>query len=524
VALVLVTACGPGSAGHRSGVPAAPAAVRDAGWPFFGGTSDNTRYSPLGQVSAGNVGRLGVAWTREEGFGQTAWESFPVVIGDTMYLTTSTNEVWALNAATGEMRWSYTPVPHVSFFSSISGGGATFPANRGVAVAGGTVYELTFDCRLIALDARSGRPRWQVTVADPAQGYYETTAPAVWNGLVFAGSSGGDSGARGFIAAYSARTGRQAWRRYTVPAPGHDWMPAAGRHGGGAVWMPPVIDTATGILYAATGNPSPDFVGAVRPGADPYTDGILALDARTGRVTWFTSLVGHDVSDYDAASPPVLFRTGPAGTPVHAVGEAGKSGLFVLLDPATGRALHAPARFVTIGAASGVTCPGELGGSNYSPVGYDPGTGLAFVSGINYCGNYVRDDPKAVAAHQAGTPDLGGDVAPAQDKATGTFTAIDVTTGAVRWQRATPAPMLGGATVAGGLVFAGSVDGTLYGFDAATGAIRWRRDLGAGLGSAPVVYAIAGREYLAVVSGGAAIAAINHLGPVGGRLYVFTLA
>jgi glucose dehydrogenase len=386
-----------------------------------------------------------------------------------------------------------------------------------VAVAGGLVYELTFDCRLIALDARTGRLRWQVTVADPALGYYETTAPATWDGMVFVGSSGGDSGARGFIAAYDARTGRQRWRRYTVPAPGHDWMPATGRHGGGAVWMPPVIDTTTGILYAATGNPSPDFVGAVRPGADPYTDGILALDARTGQVTWFTSLVGHDVSDYDAASPPVLIRA------AHAVGEAGKSGRFALLDAATGRLLHAPARFVTAGSAPGVTCPGELGGSNYSPVGYDPGTGLAFVSGINYCSSYIRDDPGAVATHQAGTPDLGGDVEPAQDAASGTFTAIDVRTGAVRWQRAMPAPMLGGATVAGGLVFAGSVNGLLYAFDTSTGALHWQRDLGAGLGSAPVVYAIGGREYLAVVSGGAAIAAINHLGPVGGRLYVFTL-
>jgi alcohol dehydrogenase (cytochrome c)/methanol dehydrogenase (cytochrome c) subunit 1 len=224
-----------------------------------------------------------------------------------------------------------------------------------------------------------------------------------------------------------------------------------------------------------------------------------------------------------AASTVPAAKTAPAASTVDAVGEAGKSGLFALLDAATGRQLHAPARFVTIGARAGVTCPGELGGSSYSPVGYDPGAGLAFVSGINYCGDYVRDDPRAVAAHQAGLPDLGGDVEPAQDKATGTFTAIDVATGTVRWQRAMPAPMLGGATVAGDLVFAGSVSGILYGFDAATGAIRWQRDLGAGFGSAPVVYAIGGREYIAVVAGGAAIAAINQLGPVGGRLCVFTL-
>jgi alcohol dehydrogenase (cytochrome c) len=529
VLLLLAAACGPASSGRAGpGPPGAGApAARDAGWPSFGGTADNTRYSPLRQVSPANVGRLGVAWTRDEGFGQTTWESFPVVAGGTMYLTTSTNAVWALDAATGAMRWSYAP--RVDFFRSRSGGGATFPANRGVAVAGGLVYELTFDCRLIALDARTGQLRWQVPVADSGAGYYETTAPVAWGGIVLVGSSGGDSGARGFIAAYSGRTGRELWRRYTVPAPGQGWMPATGQHGGGAVWMPPVIDTATGILYAATGNPSPDFTGAARPGADPYTDGILAVHARTGRVVWFTSLVRHDVSDYDAASPPVLIRTVPAGntghagTAVHAVGEAGKSGLFTLLDMATGRLLHPPARFVTIGSAGSVTCPGELGGSNYSPVGYDPVLGLAYVSGIDYCGTYTRDPPPAAAGHQAGAPDLGGSVEPAQAAASGTFTAIDAVTGTVRWQRAMPAPMLGGATVAGDMVFAGSVSGIMYGFDTATGDIRWQRDLGAGFGSAPVVYAIGGREYIAVVSGGAAIAAINQLGPVGGRIYVFSL-
>ena len=485
----------------------------NAGWPLFGGTADNTRYSALGQINASDVGSLRVAWTRSEGFGQSTWESFPIVVGNTMYLTTSTNTVWALNATTGALRWSYAPV--VDFFRPGSGSGVTFPANRGVAVADGRVYELTLDCHLLALDAATGRLLWQVLVADPRQGYYETTAPAVWDGIVFAGSSGGDSGARGFIAAYSGRTGRELWRRYTVPAPGHGWVPATGHHGGGAVWMPPVIDQRTGILYAGTGNPSPDFTGARRPGADPDTNGILALRARTGALVWFTSLTGHDVSDYDAASPPVLLRS------VHAIGEAGKSGLFVLLDAATGRKLHRAVGFVTTGSAGTVTCPGELGGSNYSPLAYDPAARAVYVSGIDYCGVYHAGDP--AASHQAGAPDLGGSVQPAQASASGTFTAIEVVTGAVRWQRATPAPMLGGATAAGGLVFAGSVSGILYAFDAATGQIVWQRNLGTGFGSAPVVYAVGGREYLAVVSGGAAISAINQLGPVGGRLYVFAL-
>lgn len=519
VAAVLLAGSAPGGPGA---LPAAPA----LDWPLFGGGPDNTRFSPLAQISPATVGRLRVAWSRGEGFGQTTWESFPIVVGRRMYVTTSTNAVWALDAVTGRRLWSYTP--RVDFFSALSAQGSYFPANRGVAVSGGRVYELTFDCHLLALDAATGRLLWRVRVADPRQGYYETTAPAVWQGLVFAGSSGGDAGVRGFVAAYDGRTGRRVWQRFTVPAPGHGWVPAGGQHGGGAVWMPPTIDPATGILYAGTGNPSPDFTGAVRPGADPDTDGILALRARTGQPVWFTSLVGHDVSDYDAASPVVLLRVrrhrrGGGLATIRAVGEAGKSGRYYLLNAATGSALAPAVPFVAGGPGGHLTCPGELGGSNYAPAAYDPRTRAVYVSGVRYCTVIQRAPAAAAARHRRGQPDLGGSAEPAQARATGTFTAIGVDTGRVRWQRRMPAPMLGGATAAAGLVFTGAASGWLYAFDAATGAIRWQRDLGAGFGSAPVLYAAGGREYLAVVAGGAAISAINQLGPVGGRLVVFTL-
>src|SRR5437868_12285189 len=186
--------------------PALPAATAD--WPLFGGTSDNTRFAPLAQINTATVKRLRVAWRRKEGFGQFTWETFPLVVGRRMYLTTNTDAVWALDAATGAVIWAYTP--RVNFFVSgvgaeeAAGMGLAPPTNRGVAVAAGKVYELTFDCHLLALDAATGKLLWQVGVADPRRGYYETTAPTVWQGLVFVGSSGGDNGARGFVAAYSA--------------------------------------------------------------------------------------------------------------------------------------------------------------------------------------------------------------------------------------------------------------------------------------------------------------------------------
>jgi glucose dehydrogenase len=511
--------------------PALPAATAD--WPLFGDTSDNTRFASLAQINTTTVKRLRVAWRRDEGFGQFTWETFPVVVGRRMYLTTNTDAVWALDAATGAVIWTYTP--RVNFFLSgvgaKNGAGMALapPTNRGVAVAAGKVYELTFDCHLLALDAATGKLLWRVPVADPRLGYYETTAPTVWQGLVFVGSSGGDNGARGFVAAYSATTGTRVWQRWTVPAPGQGWVPTRGHHGGGAVWMPPTIDTATGILYAGTGNPSPNFDGRVRPGANPYTDGILALRARSGTVLWFTPLLEHDAWDYDAASPVVIFDVHKHGRTIHAVGEAGKSGDYLILDARTGKRLFAPLPFVIKRQrpptrAGTLVCPGNLGGSEYSPVAYSPRTRAAYISGVNAC-MIVKLAPQGrVATHRPGRPDLGGTILPGPGRPSGTFMAVAVDTGRPLWQRRMPAPMIGGASAtAGNLVFAGGSDGVLYAFDARNGHICWQRNVRAAFGSAPIVYMIDGREYLAIVSGGAVETMLNHLGPIGGTLYVLTL-
>ena len=495
-------------------------------WPLFGNARDNTRYSPSGAINPATVARLRLAWRRDEGFGQVTWESFPLVLDGRMYLTTNTDEVWSLDGATGRVHWIYAPP--VDFLSSLSVQGSDIPTNRGVAVAGGRVYLLTYDCRLLALDAHNGTLLWQAPVADPRLGYYETTAPAVWDGLVFIGGSGGDSGARGFEAAYDARTGARVWRRWTVPAPGQGWVPRQGHHGGGAVWMPPTVDARTGILYLATGNPSPSFVGSVRPGPDPFTDGILALRARDGAVLWFAPLSPHDEWDYDAASPVVIFDAHVHGRSVRAVGEASKSGYYSILDARTGRRLFAPTPFVRrIGQrrirAGALVCPGDLGGSEYSPVAFSPLTRAVYVSGIDDCMVVKRDSAARVATHHAGQDDAGGVLLPGPDRPSGTFTAIAVDSGRVLWQRILPGPMIGGATAtAGNLVFAGCSNGILYAFDASSGRIVWQDSMSTAFGSAPIVYTVGGRAYLAVVSGGAAVTAQYRLGRIGGSLYVLT--
>jgi glucose dehydrogenase len=244
---------------------------------------------------------------------------------------------------------------------------------------------------------------------------------------------------------------------------------------------------------------------------------------------WFTPLLEHDVWDYDAASPVVIFDVHRYGRTIHAVGEAGKSGDYLILDARTGKRLFAPLPFVIKRhrpptRAGTLVCPGNLGGSEYSPVAYSTRTRAAYISGVNAC-MIVKLAPQGrVATHRPGRPDLGGTILPGPGRPSGTFTAVAVDTGRPLWQRRMPAPMIGGASAtAGNLVFAGGSDGVLYAFDARNGHICWQRNVRAAFGSAPIVYMIDGREYLAIVSGGAVETMLNHLGPIGGTLYVLTL-
>jgi glucose dehydrogenase len=257
-------------------------------WPKFGNTSDNTRFSTLTQIDSSNVGKLGLAWTAQEGNKLTAWETDPVVVNGTMYFTTNSDQVRAVNAATGKLLWQYTP--SVDFYHAIAGGGGGVPTNRGVEVANGKVYLLTFDNQLIALQASTGEKLWRSQVADPNLGYSETSPATFWNGLLFVGSAESDAGLRGFVAAYDANTGKQVWRFYTVPDVGQGWMPKIGQHGGGDVWMPSVVDSKTGILYFGTGNPSPDLNNGQRPGCNPASSfGVILKSVTTPGTTIRTS-------------------------------------------------------------------------------------------------------------------------------------------------------------------------------------------------------------------------------------------
>lgn len=504
---------------------AASPVVGTADWPRFGNTANQQRYSSLGQINPRTVGGLGVAWAMPEGPLVNLWEAEPVVIDGVMYVTTSTDQVFALHADSGKIIWRYTP--DVNFIQFALGGDVA-PVNRGVAVAGGSVFLASFDDQLIAIDDRTGRVRWTTRVADPRQGYTELSPPVYWQGLLFIGSAGGDSGARGFVAAYDARTGRQIWRFYTVPRRGRGWLPAAGAHGGGDVWMPVTVDARRGLVLFGTGNPSPDLLGRVRPGCNRWTDAVVALHARTGAFAWGRTLVCPDTWDYDVDQAPMLLAVTRYGRSVAAVGEASKNGYYWLLDADTGEVLaRSPALTRQSSPRPGPTatgalvCPGKLGGLEYSPPAFSPDTGAVYLPGIDMCMVY-RSAASQANAHQAGQVDLGGEIVPTGAKPRGFMAALRADTLGVLWRAPMPAPLIGGALATGGLVFSGSDDGRFYAFDARSGAIRWSARIGLGFGAAPITYAVGGAQYIAISAGGSGVAAYTGA-HIGGKLVVFKL-
>jgi len=508
-ACAVVAALVGGGAAARTRAPAAPTSA----WPTFGGNLAGDRMSPAAALTPANAAGVVERFFYTTGVRGGGNETYPLEVAGTLLFTASGAHVYAVDAATGAVRWTYTPTPAVVV---PTGAPST---NRGVAVLGPRVFVLTPDDRLIALSLATGSALYQVQVADPSTGAFESTAPVAADGVVLVGSAGGDEGVRGFVSAYAAATGKLLWRTYTVPPVGRGWMAGPDVHGGGTVWMPPAVDARTGTVFVATGNPAPDFFGPVRPGADPHTDSILALSLKTGALEWSYAETAHDLWDYDAASPPVLLTLREHGKAIAAVAEAGKDGELYVLSARTGRPLVPPVAFVRVDhpapAATGtVVYPGTSGGDNYGPIAYDPATGLAYVFAVDGASKVFAD----------GKGELGSHSVQAYGAWTGSVTAVDIATGRRVWTFPTATPITGGGTAtAGGLVWFGTEGGQLYALDAATGRVALAVDAGASIGSAPTVYELAGQEYVAVALGGAGSMEAEPFNRPGDAVAVFGL-
>ncbi|MGD1068463.1 MAG: PQQ-binding-like beta-propeller repeat protein [Vulcanimicrobiaceae bacterium] len=474
-------------------------ASRDANdWLLPGRTYDNQRYSPLTQITTANVGRLVPVASVHTGM-FASFETTPLVADGVMYLTTPVVDhamvIMAVDAATGATLWrtSYAIGP----FKDCCG-----PNNRGPALAYGNLYVTTMDAKVVAFDARTGAERWETRVADPRVGYSESMAPQPYRGEIIVGSAGGEWAVRGFVAAYDARTGKQRWRWYTTdPATfaGDSW-----KRGGGTVWTTPAIDQQRGLVVFGVGNPNPDLDGSVRAGDNRYTDSIVALDARTGRLRWYYQEVKHDRWDYDAASNVVLFEVRSGGRTIPCAGEAGKVGWFFIVDRTTGKLVRRSAPYVRMNRnmfAMRQVLPGANGGSEWSPPAYSPRTHDAYVLGINQ----LMDFKDSGASHAPGFIDVGSvftnTVKPKIQ--TGTFSAIDTQTGAIAWQHTTSKPLIGGAlATAGDVVFVGEGTGALDAFDARNGRLLWHHTFPAGVDAPPISYAVGSVQYVAVAVGG----------------------
>lgn len=504
----------------------AGAAVADSNWLVHGGTYGNQRYSALAQVTRDNVSRLVPVWVYQTGIAES-FVTTPLVVDGAMYLTTPESHVVALNAATGKKLWEYVPPLGTTML-------CCGPESQGVAVYGDKVYVGTIDARVVALDYRTGRVAWDVSLADSQEGYSLTAAPLAAGGKVIVGVGGAEYGTRGFVAALDAASGKEVWRWYTVVPPGDgktagwfgEWKQTdpfgtplnrdvaneqklaeryfeGWKRGGGAVRTTPAYDPASRTLFVSVGGPAPSLDGVVRPGDNLYAGSVVALDATNGGVRWVFQYLPHDVWDLSGGSPPFLYEVGGK----RYVGIAGKAGWVYVIDAANGKPVLRSDNFVpqenlfARPTEEGIRMlPGANGGNSGAPVAYSPLTSLLYVPALNQPMVYSR----AYQPWEKGRLWTGGSFRYVPNEPQwGVLSAIDLKSGEIRWQRQVPAPMSGGALVtAGGLLFVGQGTGTLDAFDAQTGALLWQFPTGAGVSGSPITYQVGGVQYLAVASGG----------------------
>ena len=486
-------------------------------WTSYNGDYTGRRFSGLQEITRANVAQLRAAWVFHPGNTQRL-EATPVVVRGMMYLTSS-NDVFALDARTGRSVWHYS--------RPISSGlldDAAAHKSRGVAVWDHFVYSETDDAHLLCLDARSGNLIWDVQFVDKVKHYGGTSAPLVVKDTVVVGSSGGDSGVRGFLAAFDAMTGKQKWQLWTIPGPGEfgssSWPGDAYLHGGATTWLPGTYDPELDTLYRTTSNSAPDFVGDTRPGDDLYTACVLAIDPNTGKLKWHFQFTPHDLYDYDANETTVLVDAEENGSPRHLLVQANRNGFFYVLDRTDGKFLRATPFVEKLNWAKSIDssgrpvlsdriptkegtyiCPSILGATNWFSPSYNPKTGLFYVMALERCDLFFAK-PQVFTKGETyyGT----GTKLPPNEHDQKILMALSVRDGKEAWRylQTGPGNSWGGTlTTAGGLVFVADDADSLEAVDAETGHALWHFNTGQSFSASPMTYAVDGVQYVAISAG-----------------------
>ena len=536
------------------------AAAKPDNWAMYGRGYDNTRYSPLDRINVGNVGALKLAFAFQLGSLRSN-ESTPIVIGDTLYVSTSWGPryVYALDAQSGARKWTYEPeIP-----DDVLQYACCDVNSRGVSYADGKIFVGRLDGKLAALDAKTGEELWVAKVVDYKQGSVITSPPLIVKDKVITGFGGGEYGARGSLQAYDIKTGKELWRTWTVPGPGEPgndtWKGDSWQHGGGVPWLVGSYDPKTNTVFYGTSNPGP-WNTAVRSTGDGnygklrnlYTSSTLALDADTGKIKWHLQSTPADAWDYDGVNELVLadLRIADQDTPVML--KADRNGFFYVanresgklisaekyvpanwaekIDLASAQPVEAPEKRPGMGRPAKDICPNLIGGKNWQPMSFNPSTGLVYIPSNNICMDWSVSEVN----YRRGVFYLGAEFPthPGPGGYMGELIAWDPIGKKKVWGLKEDLPFNGGTlTTAGGLVFYGNLHGLFRALDAKTGKELWSKSLGSGIGAGPMTYAVGGKQYVAVVVGRTASipAFLGDIGkqmvaatPEGGTLFVFS--
>lgn len=497
-------------------------------WLMYNGDYAGRHHSGLTSIHAGNVKRLGLDWVFQAR-SLEKFESTPLVVDGVMYLTEAPNNVVALDPVTGRPFWIYEhKLPE-----------GTLPCcgkvNRGVSIAGDTLFHGTHDAKLLALDARTGRVKWETTVVDFKQGYALTHAPLIVRDKVIVGTAGGELGIRGFLAAYDAKTGKELWRFKIIPEPGEKgnetWGGDSWKHGGGSIWVTGSYDPETNLTFWGTGNPGPDWNPGMRPGDNLYTDSVVALDADTGQLKWHFQFTPHDEWDWDAVQVPVLADIDFRGRKRKAMLWGNRNGFFYALDRVTGEFLHGKP-FVKQTWASGlddkgrpmkipgrgptrqgsIAWPGVQGGTNWYAPSFSPRTGLFYlVAWEDYYSYYYSWDQEFEQGKWFTAGGVKAPVPPTNREAIVTRSpehgyaavrALEPATGKLVWEfKMQDMSEAGILTTASDVLFTGNREGYFFALDAKTGGLLWKKYLGGQVIASPITYEANSEQYVGIAAG-----------------------